>query len=131
MPMLAGNVTALLTPLVFVPVLTFAFGKQNYDWESMKAIRKGDDSDIVQRASVDAEIQREHADVIRAAEQEAADSAKLNKAALIARSITAILILTILILWPMPLYGTGYIFSKKFFTGKAPHPRRFVISGSC
>ena len=22
-----------------------------------------------------------------------------------------------LILWPMPLYGTGYIFSKQFFTG--------------
>lgn len=22
-----------------------------------------------------------------------------------------------LILWPMPLYGSGYIFSKKFFTG--------------
>lgn len=23
----------------------------------------------------------------------------------------------LLVLWPMPLYGSGYIFSKKFFTG--------------
>lgn len=25
--------------------------------------------------------------------------------------------LAFLVLWPMPLYGTGYIFSKNFFTG--------------
>lgn len=25
--------------------------------------------------------------------------------------------LIFLVLWPMPLYGTGYVFSKKFFTG--------------
>ena len=29
-PMLAGNVVALLSPLVFVPVLTYTFGPQNY-----------------------------------------------------------------------------------------------------
>ena len=28
--MLAGNVVALLSPLIFVPVLTYAFGPQNY-----------------------------------------------------------------------------------------------------
>ena len=25
--------------------------------------------------------------------------------------------LSFLVLWPMPMYGSGYIFSKKFFTG--------------
>lgn len=28
--MLAGNVVALLSPLIFVPVLTYALGPQNY-----------------------------------------------------------------------------------------------------
>jgi hypothetical protein len=31
--------------------------------------------------------------------------------------MTVILTLAFLILWPMPIYGTGYVFSEKFFTG--------------
>jgi urea-proton symporter len=42
-PMLAGNVAALLSPLVFIPVLTYAFGADNYDWRSMKEIKKADE----------------------------------------------------------------------------------------
>ncbi|KAI1610599.1 SSS family solute:Na+ symporter [Exophiala viscosa] len=61
-PMLAGNVTTLLSPLVFIPV-------------SIKAIRRGDDSEIIRRTSVSIE-----SDI------------------------------------PMPIYKSGYIFSKKFFT---------------
>ena len=114
-PMLAGNVTALLSPLIFVPILTYAFGRQNYNWESMRAIRKGDDTDIIRRASVDTEVQREV--VARVAEAGAAEQSKLNKAAVISRSLTAFMTIALLVLWPMPLYGTGYIFSKKFFTG--------------
>ncbi|KIV97412.1 hypothetical protein PV10_01167 [Exophiala mesophila] len=114
-PMLAGNVTALLSPLIFIPVLTFAFGKQNYDWESMKQIRKVDDSEILRRASVDAEMARTV--IMQSAEQEAAEQTKLHKSAIIARSLTGIMTLALLVLWPMPMYGTGYIFSKKFFTG--------------
>lgn len=114
--MLAGNVTALLSPLIFVPVLTLIFGRQNYDWESMKMIRRSDDSEIIRRASVDTEMQREIA--ARTAEQEAAEQAKLNKAAIISRSLTVFMTIALLVLWPMPLYGTGYIFSKHFFTGE-------------
>jgi urea-proton symporter len=115
-PMLAGNVTALLSPIIFIPILTFAFGRQNYNWESMRQIRKGDDTEIIRRASVDSEIQREV--LARTAEQEAAEQKKLNKAAIISRSLTVFMTLALLVLWPMPLYGTGYIFSKSFFTGK-------------
>lgn len=116
-PMLAGNVTALLSPLIFIPILTYTFGKQNYDWVSMKEIRKVDDSEILRRASVDAEIAPPV--ISQSAEQEAVEQTKLRKAAIIARSMTAVMTLALLILWPMPLYGTGYIFSKKFFTGKS------------
>ena len=116
-PMLAGNVTALLSPLIFVPILTYSFGKQNYDWQSMKDIRKVDDSEIIRRASMDAELVQ--AQVIQSREDEIAEQTKLKKAAFIARSITVFMSIALLVLWPMPLYGTGYIFSKKFFTGES------------
>ncbi|KAF2030541.1 urea active transporter [Setomelanomma holmii] len=114
-PMLAGNVVALLSPLIFVPVLTFALGKQNYDWQSMKAIRKGDDHDLAAAANVD--LERIPGEERRAIEAEVEEQAKLTKAARIARWLTAFLALALLVLWPMPMYGSGYVFSKKFFTG--------------
>jgi len=113
-PMLAGNVVALLSPLVFIPVLTYAFGTQNYDWQSMKAIRKGDDHDIADEAHVDLELVPGEN---RTATDEEAEQAKLYKASRIARWMTVFMTLALLVLWPMPMYGSGYIFSKKFFTG--------------
>ena len=114
-PMLAGNVVALLSPLVFVPVLTYAFGPQNYDYKSMAAIRLGNDEDIAAAANTDLEL---IPGVIgmSAAESEA-EQKKLTRASLIAKSLTGFMTIALLILWPMPLYGSGYIFSKKFFTG--------------
>lgn len=114
--MLAGNVVALLSPLIFIPVLTYAFGRQRYDWESMKAIRKGDDSELAADAHVDLELIPGEGN--RTQEMEEQEQAKLKKAAIIARSITVFMTLALLVLWPMPMYGSGYIFSKSFFTGK-------------
>lgn len=133
-PMLAGNVVALLSPLIFIPALTLGFKTPRYDWVSMKEIRKGDDTDIAAAAHVDLELvpgasrQSDH--------EELEEQRKLARAAKIARSLTIFLTLALLILWPMPMYGTGksmrsrfmtfdkadrtckgYIFSKKFFTG--------------
>lgn len=114
-PMLAGNVVALLSPVIFVPVLTYAFGPQNYDWVSMKAIRRGDDHDLVSAAHLDPElVPGEHA---RSIAEEETEQAKLLKASKIARWMTVFMTLGLLILWPMPMYGSGYVFSKKFFTG--------------
>jgi hypothetical protein len=128
-PMLAGNVTALLSPIIFIPILTFAFGRQNYDWQSMKMIRKGDDSEILRRASsvvADTENMRPAEILAVNAEQDAAEQKKLKKAAIIARSLTGFMTIAMLILWPMPMYGSGYIFSKKFFTGKSPSSKAAI-----
>lgn len=114
-PMLAGNVVALLSPLIFVPVLTFAFGPANYDWQSMKAIRKGDDSEIADAAHIDMERVPGAAALDAAAEE--AEHKNLMRASKIAGWTTVGMTLALLILWPMPLYGSGYVFSKKFFTG--------------
>lgn len=117
--MLAGNVAALCSPIIFIPILTFVFGRQNYDWVSMYEIRKVDDSAILRRQSVDPErlpsaVNRKAA---VAAATEVEEQAKLKKSAIIARSVTVFMALALIILWPMPMYGSSYIFSKKFFTG--------------
>lgn len=124
--MLAGNVAALLSPIVFIPVLTYIFGPQNYDYESMRNIRKVDDRDVAAAAHVDIELipgQTTDPSPVTttannvAAYKEEEEATKLNRAALYSRTLTIIMVLCFLILWPIPMYGTSYVFSKPFFTG--------------
>ena len=111
--MLAGNLVALLSPLIFIPLLTYVppFKPQHYDWESMAAIRKADDHDVAEDAHIDLEYvpgeERQPAD------KQSAERAKLDRSAMVARIMTVTLTLALLVLWPMPMYGTGYIFSKQ------------------
>lgn len=114
-PMLAGNVVALLSPAIIIPILTFAFGLQHYDWKSMMLIRQGDDHDLAVAAHLDLEnIPGGHVET--SAEFEA-EQRKLSRAGKISKTMTIILTLAFLVLWPMPMYGSGYIFSRQFFTG--------------
>lgn len=121
--MLAGNVAALCSPIIFIPILTYAFGRQNYDWKSMWEIRKVDDSAIMRRSSVNPDRRSStaiHQQAVKEAQEAAesdAEQAKLKRSALIARSITVFMALALIIVWPMPMYGSSYIFSEKFFTG--------------
>jgi urea-proton symporter len=126
-PMLAGNVTALLSPIIFIPVLTFAFGQQNYNWHSMAAINQGDDSDIAARLNIDVESIRGQSVTTEMILDEA-EQKHLKKSAIIARSMTVFMTIAFLVLWPMPLYGTGYIFSKGFFTGMPSHLPFYLFS---
>jgi urea-proton symporter len=98
-PMLAGNVAALLTPCIFIPILTYALGKDNYDWLSMKEIKKADDHDISAAAQMDLEmIPGGHNETIA---EEEAEQAMLVKAARTARWLTVFLTLALLVLWPV------------------------------
>ncbi|OBR08296.1 sodium symporter family protein [Colletotrichum higginsianum IMI 349063] len=113
-PMLAGNVIALLSPIVLIPVFTLAFGMDKYDWKSMMAIRRGDDHELASAAGLDLEEIPGHQETQAAFERE---QTMLSRAFKISVSMTAFLTIAMLILWPMPMYGSGYIFSKPFFTG--------------
>ena len=116
-PMLAGNVVALLSPALFIPLLTLAFGVDKYDWQSMKNIRLvSDNEELAAAAHLDPEALSTH-HLPPTPEQEAAEQTKLLRASKIAKSTTAAMTLILLVLWPMPLYGTGYIFSPSFFAG--------------
>lgn len=94
-PMLAGNVVALLSPLIFVPVLTYAFGTQKYDWVSMAMIRLGDDSDVAAMANVDLELIPGAADVDE--EELLAEKTKLKRSSFVAKTMTVILSLVLLV----------------------------------
>ncbi|KAF5512041.1 putative urea active transporter 1 [Colletotrichum aenigma] len=115
-PMLAGNVIALLSPLVLIPIFTLIFGLDKYDWKSMMAIRRGDDHDVATDAGMDLEEDVHGGRVETQAEFER-EQAMLTRAFKISVSMTAFMTIAMLVLWPMPMYGSGYIFSKPFFTG--------------
>lgn len=108
-PMLAGNVVALLSPVILVPILTYGFGADKYDWSSMLAIKRGDDSDFVEGSGSEA------GRVVASPPEE--DPAMLHRASRIAKFMAGGMTLCFLILWPFPMYGSGYVFSKPFFTG--------------
>ncbi|KAL8407513.1 hypothetical protein RB594_006365 [Gaeumannomyces avenae] len=114
-PMLAGNVVALLSPAVLVPIFTLIFGRDRYDWQSMMAIRRADDHDVTDAAGVDIEtVPGGHVETTDEFEEE---QRKLVRAGKISKTMTIVLTLAFLVLWPMPMYGSGYVFSKPFFTG--------------
>jgi urea-proton symporter len=114
-PMLAGNVVALLAPVVLVPIFSLIGGLDKYDWQTMMDIRKGDDHDLAQDAGLDLEeVVGGHEETQAEFEQE---QSMLKRALKISVTTTIAMTLVLLILWPMPLYGSGYIFSKSFFTG--------------
>jgi len=113
--MLAGNVVALLSPMIYIPILTYAFGPQNYDYMSMKLIRRAQDDDVAAANTVDLELVPGENHMTP--DEERIEQTKLKRASHVAKSLTAVMTIVLLVLWPMPLYGTGYVFSKKFFTG--------------
>ncbi|KAI1645859.1 Na+/solute symporter [Daldinia loculata] len=114
-PMLAGNVVALLSPLVLIPIFTLIFGLDNYDWKSMMAIRRGDDHELATTAGVD--LEQTAAGHVETANELVEEQAKLSRASKISKWTTVGLTLAFLVLWPFPMYGSSYVFSKPFFTG--------------
>ncbi|QPG74615.1 urea active transporter [Brettanomyces nanus] len=144
-PMLTGNVVALLSPLVFVPILTYIFKPQNFDWEILKNIKRVDETEEIEKAisspeedlesSEDAEnangepekllpitskmesliktMSTSHREIYRAKMEEE----HLRIASKKAGYLCMFLAIALLVVWPMPMYGSSYIFSRKFFTG--------------
>lgn len=112
-PMLAGNVAALLSPLVFIPVLTLVFGlvsefgnmprnasdafadsfprvQDKYDWQSMMSIRRGDDHEMADEAHVDLEgIPGEHVETEAEMEEE---QKQLLRAGKISKTLTVVMV---------------------------------------
>ncbi|KAI0125337.1 Sodium:solute symporter family-domain-containing protein [Xylariales sp. AK1849] len=114
-PMLAGNVVALLSPMVIIPILTLIFGVDHYDWKSMMAIRRGDDHELAATAGVD--LENTVGGHLETDAEFQVEQKQLMRASKISKFATLVLTFAFLVLWPFPMYGTSYIFSKSFFTG--------------
>lgn len=137
-PMLVGNVVSLLTPLIIVPILTLIFKPQNFDWRILESIQRADEDEELNEKDdgfgfTRDEENRSESDNISpvksaisviasniAQQQEGRfkeEQELLRKSFKRASIICVALTLCLVILWPMPMYGTSYIFSKRFFTG--------------
>ncbi|CAF1047352.1 unnamed protein product [Rotaria sordida] len=102
--MLVGNIVALCSPIIFVPILSWIFYDiVPYNFKSMKEI-KHDNEDLKNTSNL-------------TSEQIEDDVNLLTRNLKIARIIAIVLTLCLIILWPWPMYGTAYVFSKRFFTG--------------
>jgi len=110
-PLVIGNSVSLVSGCVYSVLCTFIFGRDNFDWSLFKEIKVVDDSDV---KGLSAE---------QLAQQLAVEhltpeiDAKLRRAKIQAMIVAAVLCLIFIILWPMPMYGSSYIFSKHFFRG--------------
>jgi SSS family transporter len=128
-PMLTGNVVALLSPIVIIPILTFVFKPQNFDWEVLKSIQRADEEEEIMEATepiYDEEKVypvKSHVTVIasqiaeRNPNKYLEEEEKLKRAFKYGSYICVALTVCLVVLWPMPMYGTSYVFSRKFFTG--------------
>lgn len=128
--MLTGNLLALLVPGIFVPLLTYAFPSEPFDFATLnKNIHRVDETEEIMLAEGELDDPEKLNNVTSVAtigrrlglaekaEALREESARLAKASKFAGWLTLFLFLALIIVWPMPMFGSGYIFSKKFFTG--------------
>jgi urea-proton symporter len=103
----------LTAPIVLTPLITFIH-PEDYDFEKFKELKQVDDRDLDASLGVSTASVTEHEHDVGNSEKYEADLLKARNWA-----IGAALFITIslTILWPIPMYGSGYVFSKKFFTG--------------
>lgn len=103
-PMLVGNVVALLSPLIFIPLFTLIKPDAVlYDFVSMGEILLVDDGLPNLNQTNVGDIER--------------GILYLTQNSRLFRLIAIGLTLCLNVIWPWPMYGTSYIFSASFFSG--------------
>ncbi|KAI5957290.1 hypothetical protein KGF54_000218 [Candida jiufengensis] len=132
---LTGNCVALLCPIITVPLLTY-LKPQNFDWDRFliikRVIEEGEvkelEKDLEEDTTTDNSLQKgvpihtnvsiKTNDLIELNREQFMEERKILAKAFKRCVVTCItLTISLLVLWPMPMYGTSYIFSKPFFRG--------------
>ncbi|KAI8081683.1 Sodium:solute symporter family-domain-containing protein [Halteromyces radiatus] len=110
MPMMAGNLVALLSPIPCTLILTF-LNPDNYDFESTRNIQLvTDDENVPEEKAKQASESGDHIPTVEEMEF-------LNKSARFAKMSSVILAVCLFLVWPLPMFFSRYVFSKEFFTG--------------
>ncbi|KAJ1554108.1 hypothetical protein HK096_004985, partial [Nowakowskiella sp. JEL0078] len=99
-PMLAGNLVSLGASCITSIVITL-IKPDNFDWnvtkEGLKQLIEEDDKIEIDPSET--------------------DEVKLNKAAKIAYYSSIVLTVVLILIWPLPMFFSKYVFSEGFFTG--------------
>ncbi|KAM0558127.1 hypothetical protein ACHAPJ_005294 [Fusarium lateritium] len=106
LPLVAGNMMSLCGPMVLTPLITLV-KPDDFDWEVLKQL-KSDRGAIEAQIEASATIAPTGPTVqVENTEEQAFDS-HMRKARTKALVIAIFLCLAFLILWPIPMYGSGY-----------------------
>ncbi|GAA5807575.1 hypothetical protein MFLAVUS_000940 [Mucor flavus] len=112
-PMMAGNVVALLSPVIFTVVISL-IKPDNFNFDATRHIQQVDDSNQEQVAGDFSEPVVTPAQEITNTTEELESMAKSSRFAKIS---SVVLSLVLFLLWPLPMFFSRYVFSKSFFTG--------------
>ncbi|CAG8464056.1 121_t:CDS:2 [Diversispora eburnea] len=116
-PMLAGNLTSLLVSL-FVAIVWSLISPSNFNFdETREKLQILTDDEVVKNAVYLDPIER--------------DETRLKKAFKFAVWSSVILTIILVILWPLPLYFSRYVFSKPFFTFWVAISMIWAICSAC
>ncbi|MCJ1320908.1 hypothetical protein MMC15_006249 [Xylographa vitiligo] len=111
LPLVIGNGTSLACGVLYSIICTYVFGPEDFDWERFKTVRAVDDSDVhgVSKEQLEQQLKRE----LLSPEEERGLRRGKKQGIVLAAVLCAIFV----VLWPLPMYGTRYIFSRGFFVG--------------
>lgn len=114
LPLVAGNMMSLCGPLVLTPLITY-LKPASYDWELLKEIKSDREASGDPVGTTPVIMGRTPGEVGSSGSEPATSSihddaldTKLRRARNKACLISVGLCLSFLILWPIPMYGTGY-----------------------
>lgn len=118
LPLVAGNMMALGGPILLTPLISY-MKPDNFDWQIFKdEIKRGDDEHVTVNGRAVAASSPEAAAALAELERQEETN---EKALLTARNrslyLSLFLVISLVILWPIPMYATGHVFSSGFFTG--------------
>ena len=112
----AGNTVAIGVPVIIVPIVVF-FKPSDFDWNKWKTdIRQDDNSEFDKEHGLTNVFSGEQLTEL-ALEKEREDDYRMIRKRNIGMVIVTVFVLFFLILFPIPLYGLKYIFTKRFFRG--------------
>ncbi|KAL9109437.1 MAG: hypothetical protein Q9227_005945 [Pyrenula ochraceoflavens] len=110
LPLVVGNSVSLISGGLYSVLITLIFGPDNFDWNRFKTELKAiDDSDI---KGLSAE---QLAEQLATEQLSTEDEKALRRGKKIGITMAVTLCAIFVILIPLPMYGTRYVFSKPFY----------------
>lgn len=99
---LVGNFVSLFSSLIYFVIFSYIW-PDHYDFADLDAnFIVGDDASPKEAAAMEVDVE---------------DAETLRKALKFTQIVALVIFVAIILLFPLPLYGTNYIFSKAFFRG--------------